>query len=126
MSQWDEDLEDVAQRLRENRPEASALELDHIKMRAMAKAASSRPRGTVLKTRLLAALASLALMAGATGGVIAAQGGNGNGNGNAAKGQYGSPGKGCGHPEGTKTGPPGQVKKGNDVKPCPPQAGPKK
>ena len=124
MSQWDEDLEDVAQRLREHRPEASALELDHIKTRAMARAASSRPRGTVMKTRLLAALASLALMAGATGGVIAATGGT-PGSNNAAKGQYGQPGKGCGNP-GEHTGPPGQVKKGNDVKPCPPQAGPKK
>ncbi len=121
MSQWDEDLEDVAQRLRESRPEASALELDHIKMRAMARAASSRPRGTVLKTRLLAALASLALMAGATGGVIAAQGGN-PGKGDAAKGQYGSPGKGCGNQNKDKTGPPGQVKKGGDVKDCPEQS----
>ena len=77
-----------------------------------------------MKTRLLAALASLALMAGATGGVIAATGGT-PGSNNAAKGQYGQPGKGCGNP-GEHTGPPGQVKKGNDVKPCPPQAGPKK
>jgi hypothetical protein len=118
MSQWDEDLEDVAQRLRESRPEASALELDHIKMRAMARAASSRPRGTVLKTRLLAALASLALMAGATGGVIAAQSGSAS-KGDAAKGQYGSPGKGCGNKNKEKTGPPGQA---GNAKDCPEQA----
>jgi hypothetical protein len=121
MGQWDEDLDEVAQRLREHRPEASALELDQIKMRAMAKAASSRPRGAVLKTRLLAALASLALMAGATGGVIAAAGGNGNGN--AAKGQYGQPGKGCGDKNHDHTGPPG---KNNGNQPCPSQAGGKK
>ena len=118
MSQWDEDLDEVAQRLREHRPEASALELDHIKMRAMAKAASSRPRGTVLKTRLLAALASLALMAGATGGVIAASGGT-PGKGDAAKGQYGEPGKGCGNKNKDKTGPPG---KNNGNQPCPEQS----
>src|SRR5687767_12420323 len=115
-----EDLDDIARRLREHRPEASALELDQIKTRAMARARSSRPRGAVFRTRLLAALACLGLMAGATGGVIAAQGGN-PGKGSASKGQYGDkPGKGCGDKNHTHTGPPG---KGGDFKPCPDSAG---
>lgn len=120
MSQRDEDLDEVAQRLREHRPEASALELDHIKMRAMARAASSRPKGAVLRTRLLVALCSLGLMAGGTGGVIAAKGGN-PGKGSASKGQY-KPGKGCGDKNHTHTGPPG---KNGDFKPCPDKAGKK-
>jgi hypothetical protein len=115
-----EDLDDIARRLREHRPEASALELDHIKTRAMARARSSRPRGAVLRTRLLAALACLGLMAGATGGVIAAQSGN-PGKGSASKGQYGDkPGKGCGDKNHDHTGPPG---KNGDFSPCPPTAG---
>lgn len=117
MSQWDEGLDEVARRLREHRPEASALELDQIKTRAMARAASSRPRGAVLRTRLLVALCSLGLMAGGTGGVIAAKGGN-PGKGSASKGQY-SPGKGCGNKHQEKTGPPGK-NVGNQ--PCPEQS----
>ena len=57
-------------------------------------------------------------MAGGTGGVIAAKGGN-PGKGSASKGQYGSPGKGCGNKHKDKTGPPG---KGGDFKPCPEQS----
>ena len=111
-----EDLDDVAQRLREHRPEASALELDQMKMRAMARAASSRPKGAVLRTRLLVALCSLGLMAGGTGGVIAAKGGN-PGKGSASKGQYGDkPGKGCGDKSHNHTGPPG---KNTGNQPCP-------
>jgi hypothetical protein len=59
-------------------------------------------------------------MAGATGGVIAAQSGN-PGKGSASKGQYGDkPGKGCGDKNHTHTGPPG---KGGDFKPCPGDGG---
>jgi hypothetical protein len=116
MSHSDENFDDVAQRLREHRPEASALELDQIKTRAMARAASSRPKGAVLRTRLLVALCSLGLMAGGTGGVIAAKGGN-PGKGSASKGQYGDkPGKGCGDKNHNHTGPPG---KNNGNQPCP-------
>ena len=122
MSQRDENLDEVVGRLREHRPEASALELDQIKMRAMARAASSRPRGAVLRTRLLVALCSLGLMAGGTGGVIAAKGGN-PGKGNASKGQYGSPGKGCGNKNKDKTGPPG---KNTGDQPCPQTGNPGK
>jgi hypothetical protein len=72
-----------------------------------------------LRTRLTVAFATLALMAGTTGGVIA-NNGKGNGNGNAGKSQY-RPGKGCGDDNHTHTGPPGQNKKG-ESKPCPPQS----
>ncbi|MEA2369394.1 MAG: hypothetical protein QOH38_2112 [Thermoleophilaceae bacterium] len=113
------ELQEVAERLRKERPEASALDLDRIKTRAMATAATSRPKGFALKSRGIAAFLTLALMAAGTGGVIAG-GGNGNGNGSASNSQY-KPG--CGpkktdgvNPSGTHTGPPGQVGEDN----CPP------
>ena len=115
-----DELQDVARRLREQRPEASGLELDRIKLRAM----SSRSKGSVVKSRLIVALCTVGLMAGGTSGVIAAKGGNGNG-GSAAESQY-RPGKGCGDQNHTHTGPPGQVGKKNENKGCPPSAGPKK
>src|SRR5687767_6479775 len=91
-----EDLTDVVQRLREHRPEVSALELDRIKMRAMASATSSRQKGSVMKSRITVALLSIGLMAGGTGGVLAAKGGS-PAKGSAGKSQY-SNGKKCGHP----------------------------
>ena len=77
----------------------------------MAGASRSRPKGFALfKSRGIAALLTLALMAGGTGGVIAAT--NGGAGGNASNSQY-KPG--CGpkktdgvNPSGTHTGPPGQ------------------
>jgi hypothetical protein len=106
-----DELREVADRLRSERAAASPLELDRIKTRAMANAATSRPKGFALKSRSVAALLTVALMAAGTGGVIAG-GGNGNGNGNASNSQY-KPG--CGpkktdgvNPSGTHTGPPGQ------------------
>ena len=105
------ELRELADRLREERATASALDLDRIKTRAMANAATSRPKGFALRSRSVAALLTVALMAAGTGGVIAG-GGNGNGNGNASNSQY-KPG--CGpkktdgvNPSGTHTGPPGQ------------------
>ena len=99
MSRYDEqlpeDLHEIAGRLRDERAQASALDLDRIKMRAMASA--SRPhqkRGTRMKSRGLAAVLTVALMAAGTGGVIAGNG-NGNGNGNASNSQYRP---GCGPP----------------------------
>jgi uncharacterized membrane protein len=105
------ELRAVANRLRSERAAATPLDLDRIKTRAMANAATSRPKGFALKSRSVAALLTVALMAAGTGGVIAG-GGNGNGNGNASNSQY-KPG--CGpkktdgvNPSGTHTGPPGQ------------------
>jgi hypothetical protein len=104
------DLNEVAERLRGERAEASALELDRIKTRAMASATASRPKGFRVRSRSIAALMTVALMAAGTGGVIAG-GGNGN-SGNASNSQY-KPG--CGpkktdgvNPSGTHTGPPGK------------------
>ena len=105
-----EDLRDLAARLRDQRAEATGLELDRMKTRAMAKAASSRPKGFALRSRGMAAVLTLALMAAGTGGVLAG-GGHGKGGGSSAKSQY-KPG--CGpkksngvNPSGTHTGPPG-------------------
>ena len=114
-----DELQDVAQRLREQRPEASGLELDRIKLRAM----SSRTKGSVVKSRLIVALCTVGLMAGGTSGVIAAKSGNGN-NGNAAKSQY-KPGKGCGDQNSQHTGAPGSQGKKNEDKACPSSAGKK-
>src|SRR5436853_4445111 len=85
--QLPDELQEVAERLRENRYEASPLELDEIKMRTMARARSSRKEGTFVKSRSIAVVLALALMAGGTGGVLATSGGGGNGN-SAAKSQY--------------------------------------
>ncbi len=113
-----DELQDVARRLREHRLEASALELDQIKLRAKARTGSSQPKGSALKSRLIVALCTLGLMAGGTSGVIAAKGGSSSSKGSAQNSQY--KGKKCGHTDGS-AGP----KKPNQ-KPCPPQAGPKK
>ena len=116
MAPYDEgvpqELREVAARLRAERHVASPLEMDAIKTRAMAGASHSRPKGFALfKSRGIAALLTLALMAGGTGGVIAA-GGSGGSGGSASNSQY-KPG--CGpkktdgvNPSGTHTGPPGQ------------------
>ena len=118
MSDLDRDIERL---LREHKPEATGLELDRIKTRAMARAKTSPSKEGLMRSRLVVALLTLGLMAGGTSGVIAAKGGNGKGN--ASKSQY-RPGKGCGDKNHTHTGPPGQNKKGNS-KPCPPSSGKK-
>jgi hypothetical protein len=104
------ELREVAERVRRERAEASALDLDRIKTRALAGAATSRPKGFSVKSRGIAAFLTLALMAAGTGGVVAA-GGDGGSGGNASNSQY-KPG--CGpkntlgiNPSGTHTGPPG-------------------
>src|SRR4051794_5731562 len=100
MAPWNEDnlpddLQDVARRLREERREATPLELDRIKTTAMSRARSFAARG--LRSRLVVAMTSLALVGGATGGVIAGtNAGKSSGkDDNAAQKQY-KPGKGCG------------------------------
>jgi hypothetical protein len=110
MSHWNEEqlpdeLREVAMRLRENRPEASGFELDEIKMRTLARARSSRKEGTFVKSRSMAVVLALVLMAGGTGGVIATSGSGGTDT-SAAKSQY-KPGCGGPNPSGTHTAPPG-------------------
>ena len=105
------DLLSVVERLRDQRPSATALELDEIKLRAMRRASTRQGKGMVMRRKLTSvALAIGALTTGGTAAVIA--GGQSGGDGNAGKGEY-KPG--CGpkksngvNPSGTHTGPPGQ------------------
>jgi hypothetical protein len=114
---WDEDrlpddITDVARLLRDQRSEASALELDRMKQRARSQALrTSRTKGNFVKSRLTVALLALGLMTAGTGGVIAATGGTPGSNNGAARSQY-KPGVGpCKtdgvNPSGTHTGAPG-------------------
>jgi hypothetical protein len=97
-----EEFSDVVVRLEAQREEATPLELDEIKLRAMSRAQrrASRPttvRGAHMRRTLVVAIATFSLMAGGTGAVIAggdskSDGDNGKGNDNkdknAGKKQY--------------------------------------
>jgi hypothetical protein len=87
------EFEELERTLRAHRHEATPLELDQIKLRAMARTSRSRTGGTVLRTRFVTMLAVLGLMGAGTGGVLAKSGGGDEGS--AAKSEY-KPGKGCG------------------------------
>jgi hypothetical protein len=82
-----DELEGVAQRLRNERPEASPLELDRIKTTAMSRAAAGTRRGRAGTRRLAVASLTVGLLAAGTGGVLAGEGGKDKGN--AATAQYG-------------------------------------
>jgi hypothetical protein len=89
-----DELEDVAQRLRDERPQASPLDLDRIKTTAMARAKSGAKGGRAGARRLAVAGLTVGLLVATTGGVLAGEGGHGkskggNGGGNAANAQYG-------------------------------------
>jgi len=84
-----DEVEGVAQRLRNERPEASPLELDQIKTSAMSRAKAGARRGRAGARRLATAGLTLGLLAAGTGGVIAGQGSDQHG-GNAADTQYGN------------------------------------
>ena len=120
--QHPEDLEQVADWLRAQRPEVSALELDRIKQRARAQAMRSERRGAgVARGRrpLATALTALVLTA-SFGGAFAIAGkvppssptSSGGSQTSAATTQY-KPGKGCGKPDQHRPPPPGAPK------PCP-------
>jgi hypothetical protein len=104
------ELQDTAERLRDQRPSPTALELDEIKLRAIRQASSRQGKGMMMRSKLISVgLAIGALTTGGTAAVIA--GGQGGGDGNGGKGEY-KPG--CGpkksdgvNPSGTHTGPPG-------------------
>ena len=104
-----EDADEVVRRLRDERPQVGALELDGIKTRAMARAMVS-PGGRALRSRILVALLSLALMGAGTGGVIAAGGGGSVHGKSAAEKEY-KPGCGNGDKNHDHTGPPGRPDK---------------
>jgi hypothetical protein len=87
-----EELEGVAQRLRNERPEASPLQLDQIKMSAMSRAKAGTRRRSAGARRLATAGLTIGLLAAGTGGVIA--GGDGGhhsgGSTSASATQYGT------------------------------------
>jgi len=83
-----DEMEGVAKRLRDDRPEASPLELDRIKTTAMSRARSGT-RGRVGTRRLAVAGLTAGLLVATTGGVLAGEGGHGSRGGNAANAQYG-------------------------------------
>jgi hypothetical protein len=86
-----EELEGVAQRLRNERPEASPLQLDQIKTSAMSRAKAGTSRHKAGARRLATAGLTIGLLAAGTGGVIAGESGghHGGSGGNAASTQYG-------------------------------------
>jgi len=89
-----DELEGVAQRLRDERPQASPLDLDRIKTTAMARAKSGAKGGRAGARRLAVAGLTVGLLVATTGGVLAGEGSHGkgkgsSGGGNAANAQYG-------------------------------------
>ncbi len=96
-----DELEGIAERLRAERPEASPLELDQIKLSAMSRAKATVGRAT--PRRLVVAALTVGLMAAGTGGVLAA-GGTGSPAGNAAQAQYSSTTIACGDNNGNGNG----------------------
>jgi hypothetical protein len=114
MTQFDEhnlpdELREVEARLCDARPTFTQLELDALKLRAMAKSSteiwpvSARTRRAPMRSRVLTLALTALLLGGTTAGGIAA---GGNSGGNSANAQY-KPGKGCGDTNHTHTGPPG-------------------
>src|SRR6185437_2163149 len=86
-----DELEGVAQRLRDERPQASPLDLDRIKTTAMARAKAGSG-GRAGARRLAVAGLTVGLLVATTGGVLAGESGHGKGkggSGNAANAQYG-------------------------------------
>src|SRR4051812_48087958 len=88
------DLDEFGESLRDKRPQASPLELDRIKTRAMMqgpRSASLRTKGTLVKSRLVGVLVASLVVIGGTGGVLAATGGvpgSGGSSGSAPNNQY--------------------------------------
>ncbi len=88
------DLAWVAERLEQDRPTATPLELDSMKLQARSRAARgarSQAKGSVLKSRVaIAAILMLGLFTGGTGTTLALSGDSGS----AAQVQYSKPGGG--------------------------------
>jgi hypothetical protein len=111
MSDFDTTDEPVERRLRAERPELSAIELDRVKQGAVANVARRGGGGMNLRSRLVTGLLMLGLVGAGGGAVLAASGGSSS-NGSSANSQYcppSSPGAGkpkhqgggnkCGQPE---------------------------
>lgn len=84
-----DELEGVAQRLRDERPEANPLDLDRIKTSAMARAKAGSNRGRAGTRRLAVLGLTAGLLVATTGGVFAWSGGGKDSKGSAANAQYG-------------------------------------
>jgi hypothetical protein len=117
-----EDLQPVAEWLRAQRPEVSALDLDRIKQRALARARRGERTGAGMARprRSVATVLSALVLTASLGGAFAIAGtstpssptSSGSVDTSAAKKQY-KPGKGCGKPGQHRPPPPGPPK------PCP-------
>jgi hypothetical protein len=74
-----DELQHVVERLRHERPEATAMELDQIKLRAMrgkdAPTLASGGKGRFMKSRLVSVMLAGAVLAGGTGAMAATGGG---------------------------------------------------
>jgi hypothetical protein len=88
------ELAEVAELLSENRAQATPLELDEIKTRAMARAqrrsASRLKKGVAVRGRVMTLLLTVLVIGGTTAGGIAGSGGSSNGE-SAAQSQYKPP-----------------------------------
>jgi len=93
-----QDLEQIAERLREERPETSPLDLDRIKTLAIRRAAANAPmKGHGMKPRLVSVLVAAGILVGGAGGVMAATGGvpgSGHSSSSSSNDQYGGGGGG--------------------------------
>src|SRR3954447_7270683 len=111
MDEFDTTDESIERRLRTDRPELSAIELDRVKQGVVAKAARQGGGRMNLRSRLVAGLLALGLVGAGGGAVLAASGGSSS-NGSFADSQYcpdSSPGAGkpkhqgggnkCGQPD---------------------------
>jgi hypothetical protein len=76
MSQYDDDLQPIADRLHAERPELTALELDDISQRVRARvAARRRPRSAFMKSRLtILAMLVVGILLSTTGAGLAVSG----------------------------------------------------
>jgi hypothetical protein len=84
---WGQEDDPIVRRLRDEKPEASPLELDRMKMAAMAKAKPSRSWGASSRSRIVTALLTVGVMAGGTAGTVAATSGSTSGV-SAARAEY--------------------------------------
>jgi hypothetical protein len=108
------DLGDVERKLRDARPEVSALDLDRIKMRAMSQARRSTGRvgrqGVLVRNKLVATLASgVLVVSGGSVGALAWENEHNGGDHNGGNDQY------CPPKDGKKK----KDKKGGSHKTCP-------
>jgi hypothetical protein len=85
---WDAEDDDVVQRLRDEKPQISRIELDGIKTRVMMRAGRSKSPSGAPRSRLLVAIVTVGLMAAGTAGTLAASGSSTSSGTGAAQSQY--------------------------------------